>query len=139
MDTLKTSDSLAKTRRIRISRLKPLQFRPRSVVRECPADSALWEILDTKQMQGHKFERRYSFPNLVLDCFCPSAKLAVEIERSNHQSRRMEEGIRERLMEAHGLRVLRFPEEMVLERPQAVKNTILEELAQTSVGGLDND
>lgn len=82
-------------------------------------------------MHGHKFERQYRFPNLVVDCYCPSARLAVEIERSSHQSRRMEEVLRDRLLRAHGLRVLRFSEEMIRERPHVVKNAILEELGAT--------
>ena len=81
-----------------------------------------------KGVLGYAFKREYRFPHFVADFYCPDARLAVEIERNGHTVRQKEEEQRRRLMIASGIKVLAFPEEMILQRPLAVRSTIREEL-----------
>lgn len=96
--------------------------------RKTPND-LLWQVLEKNNIPGCRFERHYKMGNFVLDFFCPSAGLAIEIERVGHETRRIEDDEREERIRACGLRLLRIPEEMVRDHSHAVRNTIIEELS----------
>ena len=55
------------------------------------AESTLWTYLKKKQLDGRKFRRQHSVDNYILDFYCPSENLAVELDGEDHF---WEEGIR---------------------------------------------
>lgn len=69
----------------------------------------IWEHLRGKQ-RGVKFRRQSSILNFVVDFYCPSKKLVVEIDGDSHFENGSQEKDRERdaALTALGLRVLRF-------------------------------
>ena len=48
------------------------------------AEILVWSKLRAKQMCGHKFRRQYSVGVYSLDFYCPSLKLAIEIDGDTH-------------------------------------------------------
>jgi very-short-patch-repair endonuclease len=96
------------------------------------ADYTLWKMLQNRKAGGFKFERRRKILGNVVSFYCKEARLAVDLKHSGHKIRRKEEMEVDRLLAQAGIRVLRFRRETVLERPESVKNSILEELAQVS-------
>ena len=48
------------------------------------AEAMLWLLLKGKQLEGRKFRRQHSVGNYVLDFYCPSEKLAVELDGEPH-------------------------------------------------------
>jgi len=49
-----------------------------------PAEAILWEALQNSQLSGRKFRRQHSVGNYVLDFYCPSERLAVELDGQGH-------------------------------------------------------
>ena len=48
-------------------------------------EKILWQELRTKKL-GVKFKRQYSLGNYVVDFYCPSSKLAIELMGSVHNT-----------------------------------------------------
>jgi very-short-patch-repair endonuclease len=44
----------------------------------------LWRHLRNRNFAGHKFRRQHPFDDYVLDFYCPSAKLAIELDGGGH-------------------------------------------------------
>jgi|SRR4051812_14848341 very-short-patch-repair endonuclease len=74
------------------------------------AERILWSLLRGKQLAALRFRRQQPIGPYIVDFFCPSAKLIVELDGSQHGSDKAvvyDEG-RSRFLESKGYRVLRF-------------------------------
>lgn len=61
-------------------------------------------------LRGYKFRRQYGFLNYILDFYCVSAKLAIEIDGDSHYNSVAQEydNVRTEVLEKAGISVLRF-------------------------------
>jgi len=80
-------------------------------------------------MQLH-FRRQVPFDRYILDFFCSKAKLVIEVDGGQHYT---EDGIkadqkRDKYLEAHGFKVLRFSDQDVLTNISGVQQRIYEEV-----------
>ncbi len=94
-----------------------------------PAEASLWKLLQGKQHGGNKFRRQHSVGNYILDFYCPSEKLAIELDGAGHYT---EEGIkkdeiRTQFLNEVGIKVLRFENKLVFEKTEWV----LEEISRS--------
>lgn len=48
------------------------------------AEVLLWECLRGNQLKGRKFRRQHSVGSYVLDFYCPTERLAIEVDGSVH-------------------------------------------------------
>ena len=87
------------------------------------AERKLWQCLRAGQLQGLKFRRQHSIPPYTVNLFCPSARLVVEVDGSQHNEET--DRARTRFLEARGLAVLRFWDNEVLTETEAVAMAIL--------------
>lgn len=94
-----------------------------------PADYALWKMLQSGQLSRFHFQSRKRILGTVVSFYCKRAKLVIDLEEPNHKIRQHEENESDFLMKKAGLKVLRFRRDIVLERPNSVRNSIIEELA----------
>lgn len=90
------------------------------------AEIVLWKYLKGSQLDGKKFRRQHSFGNYILDFYCASLKLAVELDGAHHFT---EEGMaydetRTQFLNEHGIVVIRFENEAVLKNVQSVLDEI---------------
>ena len=95
------------------------------------ADNALNSILAHKRLRRFRFQRGKKICGIVLQHYCEDAKTAIEIDYqavAGHSIRQREEAERQAYLNGCGIKVVRFPEEIVVQRPESVRNTILEEL-----------
>ena len=94
------------------------------------AEQCLWQCLRSKQLDGCRFRKQHPIARFVLDFYCPSAKLAIEIDGSQHNtlSGRAGDEERTRCLNAHGIRVLRFWNHEVLQDLPGVLERIWEAL-----------
>ena len=74
------------------------------------AERILWSVLRGRRLAALRFRRQQPIGPYVVDFFCPSAKLIVELDGGQHgadQNIAYDEN-RTRFLEAKGYRVLRF-------------------------------
>src|SRR3989339_678396 len=74
------------------------------------AERRLWSRLRNKQLFGFKFFRQYSVGPYILDLFCPSAKLAIELDGEYHAQAAQALYDKERTvyLNEHNIKVVRF-------------------------------
>ncbi len=79
-------------------------------------------------MTAYRFEREGKIGSFRLGYYSKPAGLAVEVLGEPCGRSDGEGSERRKLLEHYGIRLLQFPRETVIERPESVRNTILEEL-----------
>ncbi len=85
-----------------------------------PAEASLWKLLQGSKLDGKKFRRQHSVGNYILDFYCPSQKLAIELDGEGHFT---DEGIakdeeRTRFLNECSIKVIRFENKLVFERTE---------------------
>lgn len=115
--------------RVRVNNLPYLKtFRKELRNSLTPAEATLWTILEGKQLDGRKFRRQHSVGNYILDFYCPSERLAIELDGEVHNTIMQQEYDRERdlFLNSYDIKVLRFENKWVFLQPemvlQAIKN-----------------
>lgn len=93
------------------------------------AEIVLWSRLKGNGLR-YKFRRQYSVEAFVVDFYCTSLKLAIEVDGESHftddASLRDEE--RQRIIEEYGLTFLRFTNSEIYENIDGVVNRILQRI-----------
>lgn len=102
------------TRRIRgtIPGLEEAAWRLRQNL--TPAEARLWRSLRNRQLEGLRFRCQHPVGRFILDFYCPSQKLAIEVDGSVHDEQVEYDAVRTKQLEAYGYRVLRFTNEAVM-------------------------
>ncbi len=92
------------------------------------AEACLWLRLKKSQLQGRKFRRQHSIGNYIVDFYCPSEKIAVELDGAHHfTSTGMQNDVeRDAYLAALEITVIRFENKLVFENPEG----LLEEIAR---------
>ena len=90
------------------------------------AESMLWKALQKKQLEGRKFRRQHSLGNYIVDFYCPTEKLIIELDGSVHENFINEEYDfnRTKYLDSLGLRVIRFENHLVFEQMDMVLDVI---------------
>ena len=91
-----------------------------------PAEARMWSILKNSKLDGRKFRRQHSVGHYILDFYCGSEKLAIELDGARHFSGTGMEYDRERrlFLEHFGINVLRFENKMVFDEEEWVLDVI---------------
>ena len=86
----------------------------------------LWDVIRRRRLGGLRFRRQHPVGPYVLDFYCPSAKLAVEVDGGahDHPDRMRRDAARDELLAARGIRVLRLQAKIVLKDMDAAWRTI---------------
>lgn len=79
------------------------------------SERRLWKFLQKSQLDGRKFRRQQSIGNFIVDFYCPSEQLIIEIDGDVHFNPINEnyDFERSRYLENLGLKVLRFKNEEI--------------------------
>jgi very-short-patch-repair endonuclease len=91
------------------------------------AEAFLWNFLKNKQLSGRKFRRQHSIENCILDFYCPSEKLAIELDGQAHFELEGIEKDRRRdafLLLNFGIKTLRFENKYLFEQTDTVLKEI---------------
>jgi very-short-patch-repair endonuclease len=99
-----------------------------------PAEAALWVMLKGKQLEGRKFRRQHSIGNYIVDFYCPSEKLAIELDGDHHFSSGGYEldQEKEECLKKNGIRIIRFENDEVFKATQAVLDDIIKHFSSTT-------
>lgn len=90
-----------------------------------PAEALLWEHLRNRRLGSLKFRRQYYIDRFIVDFFCSSAKLVVEVDGGVHKAQQEQDRVREEILSGQGVRVIRFTNEEVITDIEKVKAQIL--------------
>ena len=125
-DNLDTSGPLSRVRERARVRARSLRETPTN------AETLLWFHLRDRRMADRKFRRQRPIGPYFADFVCLEAKLIVELDGGQHVDAAAYDENRTRFMQAEGYRVLRFWNNEVLTRTDAVRERILQALQEGS-------
>lgn len=86
-----------------------------------PAEAKLWSYLKTLDV---RFLRQRPIGNFIVDFYCPAAKLVIEVDGGSYNGAQGYDLERTRVLESHGLNVVRFTNGEVIGDFEQVCNTI---------------
>lgn len=100
--------------------------------RELRADSTtaeriLWKELRNNKLAGRKFKRQYSIDRYIIDFYCPSEKLAIELDGEGHYTPEAieQDSARTAFINSLGVKVIRFENVCVVKNLEYVLSTII--------------
>ncbi len=121
----------------RVIHNKPRLRSRRKELRNNPtqAETQLWGVLQHSSLEGFKFRRQHSVGYYILDFYCSSERLAIELDGDSHFT---DDGVtydieRTRFLNALNIRVLRFTNTEVCNCLEAVCERMLSEIRNPSL------
>jgi very-short-patch-repair endonuclease len=104
--------------------LKPLRRALRS--RMTSAEIALWMQLKSSQLASRKFRRQHSIREYVVDFYCPSERLIVELDGAPHDSEQgfLKDEERDAWLASLGFIILRIENQDVMNNMEGVLQLI---------------
>jgi very-short-patch-repair endonuclease len=98
-------------------------------LRKAMSDSevVLWSRLRGRRSDQGRFRRQHPIGSVILDFYCPSARLAIEVDGSTHwdDAARARDAARDRWLRIHGIEVMRIPASSVHHDIDGVVDGIL--------------
>ena len=110
-----------------------LELQKRNRQNPTSAEAILWQELRGSKLEGVRFLRQKAFGRYIADFYCAEAKLVIELDGGIHNTPDAQayDAVRTLDLEARGLKVIRFQNEMVVDNLQTVLEMI-GALVQTS-------
>ncbi len=87
---------------------------------QTPAEEIVWELLRDRRFEDLKFRRQHQINNYIADFFCAEHRLDIELDGGIHKSPEVmkKDATRDAMLRSLGFKVLRFPNQLVLEQPE---------------------
>ena len=83
-------------------------------------ENILWQRLRRKQVDGRKFRRQHPIGPYIIDFYCHSARLIVEVDGDVHAFQEAYDAERTAWLEAQGCRVIRYSNQDVFQNVDGV-------------------
>lgn len=86
----------------------------------------MWIFLRSRNTRRQKFRRQYSVDSYVIDFYCPSLKLAIEIDGGIHEKedQKKYDAERQKYIEAFGIRFMRIKNEEIMNDMDKVMKAV---------------
>ena len=84
------------------------------------AEDFFWSLVRDRGLDGLRFRRQVPIGFYVVDFACLSARLIIEADGGVHDLRTFDDAKRDAWLTSQGFRVLRFPNNRILDRPHEV-------------------
>lgn len=93
------------------------------------AELELWQYLKDRQLEGRKFRRQHSINNYIVDFYCPSERIIIELDGEYHyqEEQLLKDKERDMHLTALNFKVLRFDNIEVLENLPCILKKIKDE------------
>jgi very-short-patch-repair endonuclease len=90
------------------------------------AEATLWELLKDKKLDNRKFRRQHSLGRYIVDFYCSTEKLIIELDGNLHgvYFKIEEDKERDKYLIELGYNVLRFENRLVFQDPEYVLEEI---------------
>ena len=93
-------------------------------------EGLLWRAIKARKADGLHFRKQHPIGPYILDFYCHTAGLGIELDGAVHFAQVDDDRERDRVLAAHGLRILRFTnDEFEKHLPE-----VLERIEQALVG-----
>jgi very-short-patch-repair endonuclease len=96
-----------------------------------PAELQMWRIINERiypLYPNHVFYPQFVAFGYIMDFFCPTAKLGIELDGSVHSQQRAYDWQRDSNLAAKGIQMIRFPNAYVFNYPQDTANILCQYL-----------
>ena len=84
------------------------------------AEDFLWSLVRDRNVDGLRFRRQVPIGQYIVDFACLSARLIIEADRGVHALRTFDDARRDAWLTSQGFRVVRFPNNELLGKPNNV-------------------
>ncbi len=103
-----------------------INFRKQLRNNSTSAEATLWNHLKNSQLENRKFRRQHSIENYILDFYCPSEKLAIELDGNDHFTGygQTHDEIRDKFLNNLNIKVLRFENKAIFEGLEGILEEI---------------
>jgi very-short-patch-repair endonuclease len=91
-----------------------------------PAESILWQSLRANRLGGFHFRRQQIIGTYIVDFYCHSTRLVIEVDGGIHITQQAEDYYRDTFFQDLGLTVFRFKNEEVEQQIDRVLSAIHE-------------
>jgi len=98
-----------------------------------PAEKVFWQELRTNKLGSH-FRRQQVIAGFIVDFYCHSAGLVIEVDGDIHREQHDYDAGRDKILEGLGLRVVRFTNEDILFNLVRVLIQLSEEIGKINNG-----
>jgi very-short-patch-repair endonuclease len=97
-------------------------------------EKLLWSRIRRKQLKGYQFYRQKTVGNYIVDFYCPSAMLIIELDGSQHYTDKgkQKNKIRDQYLIGLGFQVMRYPSTDVFSTIDGIVDEIYEQLHEES-------
>jgi len=113
---------------VKFTRNDPILKQHRQELRrsQTDAEKAFWRRVRNRQFLGMRFFRQYSIGPYILDFYCPTVKVAIELDGGQHNQSEDKEydETRSEYLKTQGINVIRFWNHEVLIDMQSVLNKL---------------
>ncbi len=91
-----------------------------------PAEAYLWTHLKSRQLEGRRFTKQHSIGNYIVDFYCASEKLIIELDGEVHNNPVAQDYDNERstYLKRLGYRVIRFENKLAFDTLSSVLKSI---------------
>jgi very-short-patch-repair endonuclease len=91
-----------------------------------PSEAFLWNYLKTRKFEGKRFTKQHSIGHFIVDFYCASEKLIIELDGEVHNNPQAQsyDSYRTRELEKLDYTVIRFENKMVFENLASVLKDI---------------
>lgn len=98
------------------------------------SEATLWKSLQRKQLHGRKFRRQHSIKNFIVDFYCASEQLIIELDGAVHLdfAQQNYDAGRTEIIEKLGFNILRFENKLIFENLPYVLEEIINHFKTTS-------
>ena len=93
-----------------------------------PAERILWEHLRVKRFHGLKFRRQQIIDGFIVDFYCHSLGLVIEVDGKIHDEQIKYDIERDNILLTKGLHILHFTNEQVINNIEAVLKAVAEKI-----------
>ncbi|MCH7525646.1 MAG: endonuclease domain-containing protein [Bacteroidetes bacterium] len=90
------------------------------------SEAFLWSHLKSRQLEGKRFTKQHSINNYIVDFYCASEKLIIELDGEVHNNPVTQEydSQRTKHLQNYGYTVIRFENKMVFDNLASVLSEI---------------
>jgi very-short-patch-repair endonuclease len=98
--------------------------------KETWAEKLLWRWLRDRRFSGYKFRRQHPVGDYIPDFYCEEARVAIELDGSQHgfPDKLRADAERDEFLGTLNIKVLRFWNARLRREPRVVRDKIFEEL-----------